>query len=118
MKNFKLLTVWKTGMEIVKQCYELAEFFPVEEKFALRLQITRSCVSIPSNIAEGSSRQSTKEYRRFLEIALGSCFELETQLHIAANILHIHIPIEVTDLLREEEKMLTSFINTLKANSL
>jgi len=60
----------------------LAEFLPVEEKYGLRSQICRSAVSIPSNIAEGCSRSSQVDFKRFLEIALGSAFELQTQLII------------------------------------
>jgi four helix bundle protein len=82
MKNFKQLKVWKQGMGIVKQVYTISRFLPDEERYGLRSQMTRAAVSIPSNIAEGSSRQSDPDYRRFLEISLGSSFELETQLLI------------------------------------
>ena len=71
-------------MELVDNVYTYAEAFPKTEKYGLSSQITRSAVSIPSNIAEGSSRNSEKDFARFLEIALGSAFELETQLIIAS----------------------------------
>jgi len=67
---------------IVKQVYQLAEFLPVEEKYGLKSQICRSAVSITSIIAGGCSRSSQIDFKRFLEIALGSSFELETQLII------------------------------------
>ena len=70
-------------MELVDAIYSFVEDFPNTEKYGLRSQITRSAVSIPSNIAEGASRNSEKDFARFLEIALGSAFELETQLIIA-----------------------------------
>ena len=70
-------------MELVDNVYTYAEAFPKTEKYGLSSQITRSAVSIPSNIAEGASRNSEKNFARFLEIALGSEFELETQLIIA-----------------------------------
>ena len=71
-------------MELVDNVYAYAEAFPKTEKYGLSSQITRSAVSIPSNIAEGASRNSEKDFARFLEIALGSAFELETQLIIAS----------------------------------
>ena len=70
-------------MALVDAIYSFVEAFPNTEKYGLRSQITRSAVSIPSNIAEGASRNSEKDFARFLEIALGSAFELETQLIIA-----------------------------------
>jgi len=70
-------------MELVDDVYTFVENFPNTEKCGLSSQITRSAVSIPSNIAEGASRNSEKDFARFLEIALGSAFELETQLIIA-----------------------------------
>ena len=82
MRNFRTLNTWQEGIAIVKQVYRLAELLPVEEKYGLRSQICRSAVSIPSNIAEGCSRNSQKDFKRFLEIALGSSYELETQLII------------------------------------
>ena len=83
MRNFKELKIWQKGFDIAINCFKLTEDFPSEQKFALTSQINRSGVSIPSNIAEGSSRSSEKDYNRFLEISLGSCFELETQLLIS-----------------------------------
>ena len=71
-------------MELVDNVYTFVETFPKTEKYGLSSQITRSAVSIPSNIAEGASRNSEKDFARFLEIALGSAFELETQLIIAS----------------------------------
>jgi len=80
MKNFKKLTVWQKSMVLVKDVYILVKQLPVEEKYGLQSQTSRAVISIPSNIAEGCSRHSDKEFKRFLEIALGSAFELETQL--------------------------------------
>ena len=80
MRKFKELQIWQLGIEITKAIYKIAEKLPKEERFGIRSQITRAAVSIPTNIAEGSSRQSDVDFRRFLEIALGSLYELETQL--------------------------------------
>ena len=120
MKNYKELKVWQRGLEIVAATYELARQLPREETYGLRSQMTRAAVSIPSNIAEGSSRTSEKEYRHFLEIALGSCFELDTQLTVAIKVRLIALEPEnpLPSLLEEEIKMLHGFISRLKADSL
>ena len=83
MRNFREYDIWIDAMVLVEAVYAIVDKFPNTEKFALSSQITRSAVSIPSNIAEGASRTSEKDFARFLEISLGSCFELETQLRIA-----------------------------------
>ena len=69
-------------MSVVENCYELISKLPKKEKYRLGTQASRAAVSIPSNIAEGSSRSSDKDYARYLEISLGSSFELETQITI------------------------------------
>ena len=71
---------------LVKKIYAITESFPNNEKFGLVSQITRCATSIPSNIAEGCSRSSQKDFSRFLQISLGSSFELETQIEIAKEI--------------------------------
>ena len=80
--NYKNLKIWKVGIEIVEDVFKLTSMFPEEEKFGLVSQINRCSVSIPSNIAEGSSR-TDKSFSHFIDIALGSSFELETQMIIA-----------------------------------
>ena len=83
MRAFRKLDIWENGIELVKQVYQLSNNLPSEEKFGLRSQITRASISVPSNIAERCSRNSGVEFKRFLEIAIGSLFEVETQLIIA-----------------------------------
>ena len=80
LTDYKDLIVWKRAMELVKAAYCIARNLPKEERYALADQIHRSAVSIPSNIAEGYGRGSVKEYARFLSVARGSRYELETQL--------------------------------------
>ncbi len=75
MRNFRNFKIWEEGIAIVTQVYKLSKSLPSEEKYGLRSQICRSAVSIPSNIAEGCSRNSETDFKRFLEIALGSSFE-------------------------------------------
>ena len=89
MRNFRKLEIWKDGIQIVKDVYVLLKGFPNTEKFGLTTQLSRSVVSIPSNIAEGCSRNSQKDFSRFLQIALGSSFELETQLTISRELEYI-----------------------------
>ena len=80
MHNFKELKIWQKSMNLATGIYELLIEYPDFEKYGLTSQLRRSVVSIPSNIAEGSGRESNKDFRRFLGIALSSAFELETQL--------------------------------------
>lgn len=83
MHRFKDLEVWKLSRKFCSDIYAITAIFPDVEKFGLTNQLRRASVSIPSNIAEGSSRSSNKDFSRFLEIALGSAYEVETQLLIA-----------------------------------
>ena len=78
----KDLEVWKQSMNLVEDVYKLLYQLPDAEKYGLISQIKKSCISIPSNIAEGAARASTKEFIRYLDIATGSISELETQLLI------------------------------------
>ena len=78
--HFRELELWQLAMALAKQAYELASGFPREERYGLSSQLQRSAVSIPSNIAEGNARNSTRDYARFVSIALGSTAELQTQL--------------------------------------
>ena len=78
----KDLEVWKLSIDLVVRIYDITNSLPSEEKFGLISQMRRSAVSVPSNIAEGAGRSSTKEFMRFIDIASGSLSELETQLII------------------------------------
>lgn len=118
MRDFRKLEIWKNGIELVKQVYQLSNKLPSEEKFGLRSQITRAAVSIPSNIAEGCSRNrnSEIEFKRFLEIAMGSLFEVETQLIIAQELEFIKSEElkNIFSLIHKEAKMTNSLINKIK----
>ena len=83
MHKFKELTVWTKAVDLATDIYKITKQFPSEEKFGLVSQINRCAVSIPSNIAEGSGRNTNGEFNHFLGISAGSSFELETQLIIA-----------------------------------
>ncbi len=86
MRDFKKYEIWNDSMKLVKQIYQFTLCMPKEEKFGLISQMCRAAISIPSNIAEGTSRNSYIEFKRFLEIAIGSSFELETQLLLCVEI--------------------------------
>jgi len=83
--NFKNLNIWKLAIELASHIYILTDTYPKNEEFGLKSQIRRCSVSVTSNIAEGSSRSSDKDFNRFLEISLGSLYELQTQIIISAN---------------------------------
>jgi four helix bundle protein len=109
IKSYKDLLIWQNGIEISKLVYSLVNTFPNEELYGLTSQIKRSTVSIPSNIAEGFGRNSTKSYVNFLKIARGSLFELETQLIIAEtqNLFQdIELYSSIMNLILEEAKMI------------
>ncbi|HET8809046.1 MAG TPA: four helix bundle protein [Flavobacteriaceae bacterium] len=80
MHNFQQLKIWQKAMDIVEDTYRLTIQFPKEEKYGLTSQMRRSAVSIPSNIAEGSGRNTNGEFKNFLGISSGSSSELITQL--------------------------------------
>jgi four helix bundle protein len=116
MKKYKELKIWQKGIEIVKETYRISKLLPEYERFGLTSQMTRAAVSVPANIAEGSSRLSDKEYFRFLEIALGSVFELDTHLIVIREINFV-ADSELDHLfkmLEEEGKMINSFLSKLK----
>jgi four helix bundle protein len=83
MHNFKELRVWKEAIELAKSVYIITAKFPADEKYGLKSQVNRAAVSVPSNIAEGAGRGSNKEFAQFLKVALGSAFEIETQMILA-----------------------------------
>jgi len=102
IRRFKDLKVWQKGIELVKEIYEITKDFPKDEQYGLSTQMRRAAVSIPSNIAEGFKRMHAKEHKQFLNIALGSCAELETQVIIAKELNYIRsdkeaILVEVID---------------------
>ncbi|MBL7685108.1 MAG: four helix bundle protein [Deltaproteobacteria bacterium] len=115
IKSYRDLLVWKRSMELVSLIYSLAQKFPSQEQYGLTSQIRRSAISIPSNIAEGQGRQSTKEFRQFLINARGSLCELETQILIASSLNYLN-PEEVKkllDLSSEIGKMINGLTSSL-----
>ena len=80
MRDFRKLEIWKRSFALVKEIYKYLDAFPKEENFGLKSQMKRASISIPSNIAEGCGRSTDRDLARFIDIALGSAFELETQV--------------------------------------
>jgi len=82
MHNFRNLKIWSESIDLAEKVYIITKSFPTEEKYGMISQMRRSSASIPTNIAEGSSRKSQKEFQHYLSISLGSAFELSTQLEL------------------------------------
>lgn len=116
MHRFKKLEMWQQSRVFCTEIYAVTSSFPDSERFGLTSQLRRASVSIPSNIAEGSSRNSNKDFSRFLEIATGSAYEVETQLLIASDIKFITTEKleSLTSKLENIIKMISKFRSTIK----
>lgn len=89
MHNYKKLNVWVSSISLVKNIYKLTRKFPKDEMFVLTQQLRRAAISIPSNIVEGAGRNSNAQFKNFLQISIGSCYEAETQLIISKELEYI-----------------------------
>ena len=105
MRNFRELDIWKDSTSLVKEIYLPIDDLPITEKFELKSQISRCVIPIPANIAEGSAEDSQKDFVRYLQISLGSAFELET---------HLIISKELSFIKENDEKRLNEKINILQ----
>ncbi len=116
--NFKNLKVWQKAVDLAVNVYELTKSFPSEERFGITSQMRRSSVSIPSNIAEGTARNSSKSFSNCLDISLGESFELETQGIIAnrVGILSEEKFTTFSEELSEVQKMIIGLKNTIEDN--
>jgi four helix bundle protein len=113
--SYRDLNVWQNGMDLVEDVYKIAANFPKEEKYGLTSQVRRCAVSIPSNIAEGFMRQSTKEYIQFLYISLGSLGELDTQMEIAVRLSFMEAQKDLNEKTLLVRKQLFGLIKSLKS---
>jgi four helix bundle protein len=114
--NYKQLNIWKAGLELADEVYNYVDGLPKDERFNLISQSIRSACSIPANIAEGSAKTSDKDFKRYLEIALGSAYELETHLLIAQKRTYGNKEL-LENLLRkvdEEQKMIVGMIKSVR----
>ncbi len=117
--EYKELDLWIEARKLVKEVYSATENFPKSEQIGLTSQIRRSVISIPSNIAEGVGRSTSKDTLRFLYIARGSVYELETQVYLSEDLGYVS---EITmktliDQLTVNKKLLNGFINYYKKRS-
>lgn len=112
MRDFRKLDVWMQALLFVKKVYDITHTFPQKEQYGLVSQMNRCAVSMPSNIAEGCSRKTSADFSRFLEIALGSSFELETQVEVSYIIAYINRD-QYTSLMQELH-IIQKRINALK----
>lgn len=123
MHNFRELIVWQKAIELSTKIYSLTQNFPAEEKFGIISQIRRAAVSIASNIAEGTSRNSEKEFCYFLQVSLGSSYEMETQIVIARNLNFLNneafndIIISITEIQRMISGLQKSMENQKKVHA-
>lgn len=115
MHNFRKLNIWIKSMDLVTDIYKLTNTFPSYERFGIISQMQRAALSCPSNIAEGSAKSSNKDFSRFLEISVGSLFELETELIVSKNLEYIsNETFEVfQNKIVELQKMIIAFKNQL-----
>ena len=118
MHRFKELIVWQKARVLTREVYVLTKGFPQEERYELTSQIRRAVVSIPSNIAEGSGRRTNREFKRFLDIALSSAFELETQVILAYDLVYMTGDKfeEMNAMILEVQRMIVGFKNSLSKN--
>ncbi|WP_375582921.1 four helix bundle protein [Cyclobacterium xiamenense] len=115
MRNFRNWDVWQNSRILVKEIYLVTNGFPNEEKFGMISQLRRAAVSIPTNIAEGAGRNTQKDFRHFLNVAIGSAFEVETLLILSADVELISITQfeELLSSLTVIQKQLNAFITKL-----
>ena len=116
LKNYKELIVWQKAYQLCLEIYKITKRFPKSEVFGLSYDLKRTVISIPSNIAEGYGRQTTKEYIRFLYIAYGSYCELETKILLTGDLDYISKEEKqrLLSLGQEVERMLKALINSLE----
>jgi four helix bundle protein len=109
--NFRKLKIWQDGIEIVVETYKIVKQFPDFEKYILASQLLRCAISIPSNIAEGTSKESGKHFKKYLDDSLGSAFEWETQLIVAKNEGYItnELFMELIEKIQSLQKMISKF---------
>ncbi len=116
-KSYKDLIAWQKAMKLVVAIYSATQKFPREELYGITSQLRRAAVSVPSNIAEGQARLTTKEFRKFLSDARGSLVEIETQLTIS-QMLHFLPPDEsgrLLSLASEVGRVLNGLLSSIKA---
>jgi len=116
LRNYRDLQVWQKAYQLCLEIYKATGEFPKNELYGITAQIRRAAVSVPSNVAEGYGRKTTKEYIQFLYIAYGSICELETQILLSGDLGYIEAGKlkKIQDGIGEVERMLKALINSLE----
>src|SRR5690606_4612111 len=117
--NFKKMKIWQDSISLVQLTYRIVKTFPDYEKYNLVSQLIRCAVSIPSNVAEGTSKRTDRHFIQYLENSLGSAFEWETQIIVAFNEKYITIDEfnSFEEKIQELQKMISGFIDNLEKMS-
>jgi len=115
LHNFRKMKIWQRSMDLVAKVYNKTRLFPKEETYGITRQIRRSAVSIPSNISEGAGRNTDSQFKYFLEISMGSCNELQTQIELSRRLKYLSDP-EANQLIDEAfqiYRMILTYYNKL-----
>ena len=116
VRNYRDLAVWQRGMDIALAIYEVTKQFPDDKRFGLTSQLRRAAVSVPANIAEGHARSSTKDYLRYISIAIGSLAETATFIELAGRLNYGNIEElrRIFEMTNEERRMLRALQKSLR----
>jgi four helix bundle protein len=116
IRNYRDLGVWQKGMDIALAVYQVTKQFPDDERFGLTSQLRRAAVSVPANIAEGHARSTTKDYLRFVSIAIGSLAETATFIELAGRLNYGSVEElrKIYELTNEERRMLRALQKSLR----
>jgi len=116
IRSYRDLIAWQKAFEVGKRIYGITASFPVEERFGLTMQLRRGSISIASNIAEGYGRGSAGDYSRFLKIARGALYELDTQMLFAVDLHYMKIDVyeEIKLMIDEVERVLAGLIRSIR----
>ena len=115
LKSYNELEVWQLAMSLAEDVYGVVANFPKDEQFALCSQLRRAAVSVPSNIAEGFGRETTKDFLHFIAVARGSLYEMRTQIELARRLGYVENPESVLDKADRTAMMLNSLGSKLRS---
>ena len=115
LKSYNELEVWQLAMSLAEEVYGVVAKFPKDEQFALSSQLRRAAVSVPSNIAEGFGRETTKDFLHFMAVARGSLYEMRTQIELARRLGYAKNPESVLDKADRTAMMLNSLSSKLRS---
>jgi four helix bundle protein len=116
IRNYRDLNVWQRGMDIALHVYQVTKDFPADERFGLSSQLRRAAASVPANIAEGHARSSTKDYLRYVAIAIGSLAETAPFIELAGRLGYGNVEDlrKIFEMTTEERRMLRALQKSLR----